>query len=57
MSKVTEMIFCDAFGTYIKPSKCENCRIRTDCFKIKLPKSQISEIKDFDYKHLDFLLK
>lgn len=57
MSKHTEMIFCDAYGTYINPAQCENCRIKKDCFKIKLPKSQISETKDLDYKHLDFLLK
>jgi hypothetical protein len=57
MSKVTEMIFCDAYGAYINPFQCENCKIKKDCFKIKLPKSQISEIKDLDYKHLNFLLK
>ena len=49
---MSEMIFCDAYGTYIDPSKCENCKIKKDCFKIKLPKCHISEIKDLDFEHI-----
>ena len=48
------MIFCDAYGAYIIQSKCENCSIKKDCFKIKLPESHISEIKDLDIEHLRF---
>lgn len=45
---MSEMIFCDAYGTFVNPSQCENCKIQKDCFKIKLPKSQIFEIKDLE---------
>lgn len=52
MSDFREMIFCDAYGIYIDPSKCENCNIKKDCFKIKLPKCHVSEIKDLDIEHI-----
>lgn len=49
---MSEMIFCDAYGTYIDLSQCENCKIKRDCFKIKLPESHISENKDLDIEHI-----
>ncbi len=30
-------IYCDAYGSYVVPSECENCIIKKDCIKIKLP--------------------
>lgn len=30
-------IYCDAYGSYVIPSECENCSLKRDCIKIKLP--------------------
>ena len=31
------LIYCDAYGSYVIPSQCENCLLKKDCIKIKLP--------------------
>ena len=30
-------IYCDAYGSYVIPSECEECLLKKDCIKIKLP--------------------
>lgn len=35
-------IYCDAYGTYVCRSECENCRMKNDCFKIRLPNCEVS---------------